>query len=756
MTQIDILTSNNSSNDRNDGFNIFQFATILKRHWQGAIVTFTGVIGIVTVWTFTQTPIYEASGQLLLQKRDQTSEFTGLGDKLGQLDPLSYQSNPLETEGQVLQSAPILDKAISELNLINRKGQLLTDHEMRKLMKVKPVKNTDVLEVSFRNPSSKKAAEVVNKIFQLYLQNDIQVNRAQTRAARQFIATQLPRAERELQNAEIVLRRFKETNHVVDLKGEAKVAVEGAGKLLEELAKAKMEYSEAAIRSEELRQLLKVNGRQAIAEGQLSEAEGLQTTLRQFQQVEDQLAVERKIFEETHPRIIDLREKQAALQESLEGRVSASTNNNQSLEKIENFQKGTFGLDLSAELVKAEVTQLGVAQRVEQIQTFLLTQQQRSNNLPRLEQNQLGLERDLEIARTTYQNLLKSLQDAQLAENQNIGNARVVNPAKVPLIPTSPKIVLNLFIGTVLAMLAGAGMALLLDARDKTVRSVKEVRTLFNYPVLGTIPFLKIPQQNLLNYGQGRSDKYQLVMRDMPQSGGSEAYRTLLANLKFSRSDNPLNAVIVSSSIPGEGKSTTAANLALAMTDLGARVLIMDCDLRKPRQHHIWNIANTVGVTNVLVDSVSLTSAIHIESDRLSIMTSGVLPPNPVALIDSQRMAKLLEELQCIYDYILIDTPPITVATDALLLNKMIDALLMVARPEVLNIPSANASRESIERSGKNVVGVVVNAVIPKNEEDSYYYYYSKSYYGAEKEGKSKESSKNIKLSKLFEKGDRN
>jgi polysaccharide biosynthesis transport protein len=735
MTQEEVNSvRSDSASSKNEGIDFFQFVKLLKRYWWQSSLTFAGVLGAVALWTFFQTPIYEARGQLILKKKDQTSALTGLSEKLGQMDPLSTQSNPLETEAQVLQSRPVLDKAIAQLDLRNRKGEVLTDVELRKVFKVKPIRNTDVLEVTFRDPKPKKAAELVNVIFQLYLQNDVQINRAQTRAARQFIEAQLPRTEKQLQSAEVALRQFKEANQVVDLKGEAEVAVEGIGKLTEELAKAEAQYSEVRERSTQLQQRVGMDGTQAIALGELSEAGGLQETLKDLQKVEDQLAVDRTVYEETHPRIIDLRNKQTELKKSLQGRVTQTLRAENVSPAEGNIQKGEFGLDLSAELVKAEVDQRGAAQRVLQIQRFIQTQQQRTDVLPILEQKQMKLERDLEVARISYKNLLKSLQDAQLAENQNIGNARVLDQAKVPILPVSPKIVLNLVLGSVLGLLASTGMTLLLAAKDKIVRTSQDVRALFDYPVLGTIPFSKSLQPSSSGESLERVTSTYLVMRDEPRSGESEAYRALLANLKFSRSDTPLNAIVVSSSMPGEGKSTTVANLALAMTDLGARVLIIDCDLRRPRQHQIWGMANSIGISNVLVDSAPLVGSIQEETERLSVLTSGVLPPNPVALLDSHRMAQLMEDLRCTYDYILIDTPPLTVAADALILSKVADSLLMVARPGILMTPAANTAREAIMRSGQPIVGMVLNAI--KLESEDNYYYYGKEYYGTDQNDK--------------------
>jgi polysaccharide biosynthesis transport protein len=514
------------------------------------------------------------------------------------------------------------------------------------------------------------------------------------------------------------------------LKGEAEVAVEGIGKLTEELAKAQAQYAEVRERSTQLQQRVGMDGTQAIALGELSEAGGLQGTLKELQKVEDQLAVDQTIYEKTHPKIIDLQNKQNELKKSLQGRFTETLGVQKPSPTGGNIQKGGFGLDLSAELVKAEVDQRGAAKRVLQIQQFIQAQQQRTNVLPILEQKQMKLERDLEVARISYKNLLQSLQDAQLAENQNIGNARILDQAKVPILPVSPKIVLNLILGTILGLLTSAGMTLLLAAKDKIVRTSQDVRALFDYPVLGTIPFSKSSQQSSSGDSLERVTSSYLVMRDEPRSGESESYRALLANLKFSRSDTPLNAIVVSSSMPGEGKSTTVANLALAMTDLGARVLIIDCDLRRPRQHQIWGMANSVGLSNVLVDSTPLIGSIQEETERLSVLTSGVLPPNPVALLDSHKMKQLMEDLRCTYDYILIDTPPLIVAADALILSKIADSLLMVARPGVLQTPAANTVRESIVRSSQQILGIVLNAI--KIGSEGGYYYYTQEYYGSE------------------------
>jgi capsular exopolysaccharide synthesis family protein len=174
------------------------------------------------------------------------------------------------------------------------------------------------------------------------------------------------------------------------------------------------------------------------------------------------------------------------------------------------------------------------------------------------------------------------------------------------------------------------------------------------------------------------------------------------------------------------------ANLALALAELGNRVLIIDADLRRPSQHQVWELPNTVGLSNVLVEQQGWATAIRQEDDHLDILTAGVIPPNPVPLIDSRHMAVLLEKFHQAYDYILIDSPPLAVAADALLLGKMTDGILLVTRPGLVDTGSAQSSKETLEKSGQKVLGLVINGVIPENEPDSYYYYYAKDYYGDE------------------------
>jgi len=272
----------------------------------------------------------------------------------------------------------------------------------------------------------------------------------------------------------------------------------------------------------------------------------------------------------------------------------------------------------------------------------------------------------------------------------------------------------------VMGLLLALAVAFALDLSDRSIKTVREARELFGFTLLGVIP-------NLSKVGRIDSSEERLVPRvvvkDSPFSATAGVYQMLQANLKFLGSDEQIKTIIVTSSVFQEGKSEVAANLAAVIAQGGRRVLLVDSDLRHPIQHQVWQLTNASGLSNVIVNQTSLDIAIQNVLPNLDVLSSGVVPPNPVALLDSKRMAFLIDTFSQAYDFVIFDAPPLSGIADAAVLGKMADGILLVVRPGTVDFTSAQAAKEFLLQTNQNVLGMVINGVNVKNEPDSYFHY---------------------------------
>jgi succinoglycan biosynthesis transport protein ExoP len=722
---------------QDSSLNFQQYWLILKRRWLVTSVVISSVFGVTALVTFSQKPVYESDGKLLFNKQSGVSSLTSLTAKVGELGGLTNLSNPVDTEAEVIRSYPIINKTITSLNLKDKKGKPLTMEGFLKILKLKTIRGTDVMQLSYRSTDQEEAAAVVNTVMKYYLDSNVRTNRSEARAAREFLSKQIPEVEKRVTQAEMAVRRFKEKNRVIALEVEAKVGVEGLKDLVEAITNAQAELAAANTRSVALQNEIKLNTQQAVELSTLSQSPGVQQVLTEYQKVQDELAVARTRYTDDNPAIVNLVLKEAALKTQLEGRVAQTIGNSES-QPEQNLQIGALKQALSENLVKAEVERLALANQVAELRKAFIINKTRLESLPRLEQQQLQLQRQLQVARITYEQLLKQLQEVEVVENQNVGNARVISEGLVPEKPVSPVIPLNLALGGFLGILLGAGTALILEALDNSLKTIEEVKRLLGYPLLGTIPLTEKVK------GADGDALVELPVLNNPYSSQSAAFEMLQANLGFSISDKALRVIVISSSIPGEGKSFVAANLAVAVAQIGRRVLLLDGDMRRPRQHKIWEQSNLVGLSNILVSQAELQTTTKEALMTLDLVTSGTIPPNPAALLDSQRMAEVIREASKEYDFVIIDAPPLTAVADALMFGKLVDGLLLVVRPGVANIASVNAAKSLLEQAGQRVLGMVVNGVTSGS---SYGGYYSKGYYGAR--GNEKNGKVDVPMSKI-------
>lgn len=217
----------------------------------------------------------------------------------------------------------------------------------------------------------------------------------------------------------------------------------------------------------------------------------------------------------------------------------------------------------------------------------------------------------------------------------------------------------------------------------------------------------------------------ELIVRNNPKSPISEAYRSIRTNLQYANIDKKFKTILVTSATAGEGKTTTLSNIAATLADAGNRVLIVDCDFRKPRIHKFFGLSNKQGLTDILLESLDYKEQLQkIQYDNIWVLPSGTIPKNPSEILLSSAMKNFLEKIKEDYDYILFDTPPVIPVTDATIMSTYIDGAILVCASGELNIDMGKKAKESLEKVGANILGVVLNKVPMNAKKYEYYYYY--------------------------------
>jgi capsular exopolysaccharide synthesis family protein len=702
-----------------------EYLRVLRRRWLPASIVFVGVVGAIAFLTSTAKPIYEAEGKLLLKRLSSTSSLTGVGEKIGELGAIDEKTTPLDTEAEIIITPGIIEKAIVKLDLKDSQGETLKVSQFLKNVGVSKVKSADILTISYQDRDPEKAAKIVNTIMSAYLENNIQSNRQEAISARKFIELELPQAEAKLRQIETQLRQFKEKNQFFNLEDDAKSTTALLDDLQKQLAKAQSDLADVNIRIQAIKSQLNLRPEQAIDRLSISQSPAVQSLLRELEQVESELAIQRTRFTDDNPIIVALKNKQSSLKKLLQSKVGNSFNPQQ-VSGSNNLEFGEIKQQLARDLIALESTKLGLVNQIATLSRIRNSYQQRLNLLPSLEQTKRELESNLQAEQSSYSLLLQKYQEIRLAENQNIGNARIISFATSPDKPVDSRKLLYLVTGGFLGSILAVAVALLLEATDKSIKNIDEAKKVFGYPLLGVIPDL------------GKSEKYgvrdketsypQIVLKTAPRSPLNELYWMLQANLKFLSSDKQLQVIVVTSCLPKEGKSTISANLSVAMAQAGHKVLLIDADLHFPTQHQIWELGNELGLSHVIVGQAESEMVFKRVMPNLDVLPAGVVPPNPIVIIDSQRMASLIEKCAQNYEFIIIDAPPLNAATDTRALGRMADGILFVVRPAAIDINAAIMAKEILQQPGQNVLGMVVNGVTPDKGSHSYYYlqgYYS-------------------------------
>ncbi|NEZ54408.1 GumC family protein [Adonisia turfae] len=691
-----------------------KYFRILRQYWLPGVLIWNIPIILSIITLINSEDIYQASGKLLLKKRDPTPNLVSAENttELGTLESLSNTTTPLDTEKEILLSNPIIEKTIQVSNLNDVDGQPLTYEDFIENLSVKNEPGTDVLRIRYQSTDPQEAKSVVDTLMKNYVDNNIKANRAGAAAARDFINQQLPRAEAELLEAENAVRRFKEENILLNPNAESTEVISQTSSLNNRVNTIKAELIRITGQISALQSAVDLDINEALTLNILNqENSGVQKVLSELQLVEDRLIIQRAEFTDKSPIVIDLENRRLALETQLENRIFEVIGRSEEVSS-QILQAGDLQKELSADLIRSEINRQGLLDELAFLEEQLEFLNLRTREIPRLEQQYTELVRRLDNAQIAYNTLATSLQRTRIIESQNIGNAEIISPAVISLNPVSSGsktiVIIGFLIGGFLYIIT-VFVCHLLDPR---LRTGKELSQLLNYPLLGEIPFGSggvYPYNLDINSSIDVAEILEISLTSYLDPISVEAYRGLRDKIRDLIEDSSLKTFTVISFLNGEGKSTIAANLAAAISELGKRVLLIDSNSHNPSQNKIWEKSSSEGLENFLLGHITWENVKQKINSNLDILLAGHSSLDTSLLIGSERMNQLIQHLKKEYDLIIIDTPSLNQYPESLSLSRMTDGILLVSRLGMINSSQAVTARNMLKKINKNILGLVVN-----------------------------------------------
>jgi polysaccharide biosynthesis transport protein len=696
------------------------YRKLLKYHWLPAGTVFISVLTLFTASAYLQKPTYIAESQLKLKRENPVSSLTDLGKSIDQTASLTETSNPILTEMQVIQSQPVIAKTLEQLHWPLPNGSSVKTRAFLKNLSVTHIKDADILKLEYKSPDPIKAAAAVNTLMKVYLQSGVHSSQGEVTATRQFISAQLPTTKKQVESAENRLREFKQTHKILTLKDQVASAQTRIDDLQKQIADAQAQLANTSAQESVVIGKLGLSPQQAIAISTLSQSPEVQDLLAKIQQAQTQLLAERNRLTDSHPTVIALEGNLDDLKQLFAEKAAKISGSNPGFDS--DGLIGKLRQDLTAELVRLEASRKGFQEEIATLTQSLESYREQVATLPKLQQQQNELERQLEVAQNSYNALLKQFQETQVASNQGQSNARIVSEAEVPDQPSAPKkslyIATGLILGSVLALLTLYG----LEKLNKSLRTVNEIRQRLELPVLGVIPFLGQRRLRFFTSSIANSSAPCVYLIDLPTHKVSEAYRLLQNNLQSLEANQPCKILAVTSAQPQEGKSTVAANLAIALAQNGRSAVLVEANFQDPIQQYIWSWPAELGLSEVLVEQTPWRSVVQRIYPNLDLILSGKMDNQAIASLDSRQMAILLAELSDRYDFVILDTASLDAGADTVRLTQSVDGILLVAQPGRINADSAAFAQQTLAQSRKPVLGLILNQVQPIHEPHPYYY----------------------------------
>ncbi|TET46682.1 polysaccharide biosynthesis tyrosine autokinase [candidate division TA06 bacterium] len=593
---------------------------------------------------------------------------------------------------------------------------------------VRPVKGANIIRISARDTSPTLAARIANELANQFLKQNLAYARGEARSAKEFIQEQLAVAADTLRDAEQKLKEYKEKARFVLLDENAKENISTLARFEAVREEAKMKKIEVERRLLLLRAQLA--GKGAFADYKIVAASPIVTGNPVISKLKGNLSnleIRRaQLLEEytaLHPDVIEIEGEIEKVKEEL----------NKSIRQV--LETGPSASDpvyqsIISGIINAEVEVGAIEDRIAALGEVVEVYNSKLEDLPEKEITLARLTRRREVREKIYTMLLTKLEEARISEAMKVGNTRIVDGAIRPDRPILPKKKRTTFLGAVGGLIIGIGLALFLEYLDTSVKTGEDIERDLRLPFLGAVPSVRNDHGGALE-GDEEVLKRVLISRFDPRSPIAEAYRTVRTNLQYVQLDKKYRTIMFTSPLPEEGKSTSLANISLTLSQLGAKTLVVDSDLRRPVQHRIFGVHKSPGLTGILVNEESPDEVISpTKYENLYVLPSGPIPPNPSELLSSDRMKQLITQLKEEFEFILFDSPPILVVTDAAVLGGKTDGTVVVVRFEKTDRRAALEAKKLLENAKVEVLGVVLNDVKIERALGGYgYHYYCRSYY---------------------------
>lgn len=672
-------------NSREITFNLREKLYIIHRRKWVLITAVVIIFTLVAIGNFTATPLYQTTTRIRIEPQ--------MPNIVPFKDPYSISSGRqldyYNTQYQILKS-PSLARKVRE-NLPAEKIERLSVGRILQMVNIKPIAQSELIDIVVVGPDPELAAKIANLWVDQFIRMSIESKFESVQTALSQLNRQLEEQNQKVLDAQAELLDYKEQERIISLE-----------EVQKELDRLSESYSATRQEREDKELQLKHLGKYADQDLSLEHFPQIRyhSIILQLRNRLVQLEATRgeysQRYKTRHPRIIQLEAEIETIKTSL----------------IEEIDKIVEGLRRESDLIREAE---GNFQRdLEKQKSLFFTMEKKTNNIE-------GLKTRVNIDQEVLQALLARVSETTMTRGIEITNIRIIDQAAPPNQPFKPRKTFNLLLSLVVGTAGGIAAIFFLEGVDTSVKTSGEAKRILKIPFLGAIPLYS--QVNIRN-GTTPLD----IMRS-PLGLIPEAYRGIRTGIYYSSPEFSPRVILVTSSLPQEGKTEVSTLLALSLAQGNERVLLIDGDLRKPRIEKLFNVdRNQPGLSEILSGQTKLAEAAQAtDFPRLEIVTGGRIPANPAELINSHRFEELLTEARKRWDRIIIDSPPLLSVTDAVILGRMVDGVVMVLRAGSTPGKIAAFGREKLEQVNARMIGVILNGADIHRGQNYYYYY--RSYY---------------------------